>query len=105
MFFSNACLDGCPANSHCEWGFCECNADFTKSWGQCSSSTAPEASPDRSALDPTILLCFDTAGCRTVDINLVCLNTTCTCRRDMAWNTRALECQVNLLNLTIKESD
>jgi len=92
----NECLDGCPLNSHCEWGFCECNADFTKSWGQCSSSSSQSVSPSRSTLNPSTLPCSDTSGCLTVDINMVCLNNTCACRRDMKWNSKALECQILL---------
>jgi len=92
----NECLDGCPENSHCEWSFCECNADYTKSWGQCSSSRTPSPSSSRTNLNPASLPCSDTSGCRTVDINMVCLNNKCTCRRDMKWNPKALECQILL---------
>ena len=31
----NECEYGCPPNTHCEWGVCECNEGFTKSWGVC----------------------------------------------------------------------
>lgn len=92
----NECLDGCPENSHCEWSFCECNADFTKSGGRCSSSTTPLLSFSRTSLNPAVLPCSDTSGCRTVDINMVCLNNKCSCRRDMKWNPKALECQILL---------
>ena len=94
--FRNECLDICPENSHCEWSFCECNADYTKSWGQCSSSTTPSLSSSRTSLNPAVLPCSDTSGCRTVDINMVCQDNTCSCRRDMKWNPKALECQVRL---------
>jgi len=92
----NKCLGGCPANSHCEWSFCECNAGFSKMWGQCSSSTSPPPPPDRHSLDHSALPCSDTAGCRTVDINMVCTNNKCSCKRDMKWNTKAMECQILL---------
>ena len=26
----NECMFGCPMNSHCEWGFCECNAGTSR---------------------------------------------------------------------------
>ena len=81
-------------NSHCEWSFCECNPDFTKSWGQCSSSTTPVAGEERLSLDLSVLTCLDTAECMTVDINMVCLSSKCTCRRDMEWNSKSMECQV-----------
>ena len=84
----------CPINTHCEWGFCECNTGFTKNWGQCSYSS-PRLSPSRASLDPSSLSCAGDAACQAVDINLVCLGNTCTCRRDMQWNTKAAECQVD----------
>ena len=31
----NECQYGCPSNSHCEWGLCECDPSFYKSWGLC----------------------------------------------------------------------
>jgi len=24
-YLTNTCIGGCPINSHCEWGLCECN--------------------------------------------------------------------------------
>merc|ERR1712012_78706 len=33
----NECMFGCPMNSHCEWGFCECNAGTSRRFGQCQS--------------------------------------------------------------------
>ena len=29
-YLTNTCLGGCPLNSHCEWGMCECNAGTTR---------------------------------------------------------------------------
>ena len=90
-------MDQCPTNSHCEWGFCECDADFTKNWGQCSRSTLNSEkllSPSRAGLNHSTVPCADTAVCQAVDINMVCLHNTCACRRDMKWNSKALECQV-----------
>ena len=31
MFPRNRCMHGCPANSFCQFGFCECNPGLTKS--------------------------------------------------------------------------
>ena len=31
----NECEYGCPPNTHCEWGLCECNEGYSKSWGVC----------------------------------------------------------------------
>ena len=84
----------CPSNTHCEWGFCECNAGFTKTWGQCSKGSV-SLSPSRASLEPATLACDGDAVCQAVDINMVCMGTTCTCRKDMKWNNKALECQVD----------
>ena len=29
-YLTNTCIGGCPINSHCEWGLCECNAGTTR---------------------------------------------------------------------------
>ena len=35
-FDRNLCRFGCPPNSHCEWGFCECDVGFVKTYvGYC----------------------------------------------------------------------
>jgi len=49
----NECMFGCPANSHCEWGFCECNAGTSRRFGQCQSdwSQVPNYSPRLPAFD------------------------------------------------------
>ena len=39
FYQNNQCLDGCPVNSHCQWGFCECDEGFYKSWGLCSTAS------------------------------------------------------------------
>ena len=31
----NKCQGGCSPNSHCEWGVCECDEGFRRSWGAC----------------------------------------------------------------------
>ena len=37
VFDRNLCRFGCPPNSHCEWGFCECDVGFVKTYvGYCS---------------------------------------------------------------------
>ena len=42
------------------------------------------------------LSCHDTSMCSTVDINMVCMEKNCVCRKDMKWNSKALECQVKI---------
>jgi len=111
----NLCRFGCPTNSHCEWGFCECNVGFIKIYGKCLdyketlryqmnfnfvgvgcsmknvgfNSTAQHVNAQHSS-------------CSAQDINMVCsanLNVTeglgrCQCGRDMKWNNEAKECQI-----------
>jgi len=104
----NECYEGCPANSHCEWSFCECNYGYKKKWGRCESDwgTIPQATLQQyrpTSFDP-FKSCSSSMDCMSMDMNLVCnkdLTTQatvgqCECRRDMKWNTEALECQVYL---------
>jgi len=114
----NECEYGCPEHTHCEWGFCECDPGYVKAWGICrlEGFVAPE--PGRRDIEG--LRCDSTAECQTRDVNLVCREErvkpgnsttvspsttaastdptgglkTCHCRRDMRWNTKALECQL-----------
>jgi len=96
----NECMGGCPMNSHCEWGFCECNAGTTRRYGRCESNWA-NIPPRPSSFDP-FQTCSSTSTCMAIDMNLVCntgLTTQgnvgkCECRRDMKWNTQAGECQI-----------
>lgn len=65
----NECMFGCPMNSHCEWGFCECNAGtsrftellsllhpvcFFRRFGQCQSdwNQVPNYTPRPPTFDP-----------------------------------------------------
>merc|ERR1719158_1006778 len=115
----NLCRFGCPPNSHCEWGFCECNVGFVKSYGTCHTM-GTRATPRLSSFVPDLLRCSvedaaynstaqqvnATSYCATQDINLVCnenINSTmtmavpmgrCECRKDMKWNNEAKECQI-----------
>ena len=106
IYFRNECYEGCPANSHCEWSFCECNYGYKKKWGRCESDwgTIPQATLQQyrpTSFDP-FKSCSSSMDCMSMDMNLVCnkdLTTQatvgqCECRRDMKWNTEALECQV-----------
>jgi len=98
----NECMGGCPMNSHCEWGFCECNAGSTRRYGRCESNWA-NIPPRPSSFDP-FQTCSSTATCMAMDMNLIC-NTAlttqgnigkCECRRDMKWNAQSGECQMYL---------
>jgi len=89
------CLDGCPKQTHCEWGFCECDQDLVKAWGQCKKVQPGSPSGDRnsSSLNRN---CRRTRECQTFDMNAVCTQGVCACRKDMKWNPKALECQIFL---------
>jgi len=98
----NECMFGCPMNSHCEWGFCECNAGTSRRFGQCQSdwTQIPNYTPRPPTFDP-FKTCISSASCAAMDMNLIC-NTdvsmpgqpgTCECRRDMRWNADGGECQ------------
>jgi len=97
---TNTCIGGCPMNSHCEWGFCECNAGSTRRYGRCESNWA-NIPPRPSSFDP-FQTCSTTATCMAMDMNLICnteLTTQgnigkCECRRDMKWNSQTGECQI-----------
>jgi len=112
----NECEYGCPLHTHCEWGFCECDPGYIKAWGVCrvEGFTVPE--PEGRRIEG--LRCESSAECQAKDVNLVCrpergsagnsstidvstttaattdTSGTCKCRRDMRWNTKALECQL-----------
>lgn len=100
----NECQYGCPFNSHCEWGFCECNAGTTRRYGQCQAdwSSVPNFTPRPTTFDP-FQPCSSTSTCATMDMNLIC-NTAlttgqggrCECRPDMKWNEQEGECQMYL---------
>merc|ERR1712218_414763 len=84
----NVCHFGCPPNSHCEWGFCECNVGFVKTYGTCHTwGTKP--TPRLSSFLPDNLVCTvddaanqtlidasqqtnSTSYCALQDINMVC---------------------------------
>jgi len=98
----NECMFGCPPNSHCEWGFCECNAGTSRRFGQCQSdwTQVPNYTPRLPSFDP-FKSCISSTSCAAMDMNLICnLDVsmpgqpgTCECRRDMRWNAQEGECQ------------
>merc|ERR1719225_757734 len=99
-YLTNTCLGGCPLNSHCEWGMCECNAGTTRRYGRCEQNWPSHVAPRPQNFDP-FQSCSASTSCMTLDMNLVCntdLTTQgrqgqCECRRDMRWNTAEGECQ------------
>jgi len=95
----NECLGGCPASSHCEWGFCECDYGFERRFGHCGRIGSAHT-PRPVRFDPFVS-CANTAVCQNLDINMIC-NTEltvqsggkCQCKSDMKWNQAAQECQI-----------
>jgi hypothetical protein len=100
-YTKNVCFSGCPLNSHCEWGFCECNAGSTRKYGRCVDNWSAQSLPARpSSFDP-FKACTDSSTCMSVDMNLICnTNLTmqgsgkCECRNDMRWNKESGECLI-----------
>ena len=110
-------------NSHCEWGFCECDYGMERRFGQCgrigSMFTPRSAKFDPFVTCSTIATCqvfplvrISHGNCSTaflnfqaIDINMVC-NTKltvqsggkCQCKEDMKWNEATGECQVESFN-------
>lgn len=92
-------MGGCPMNSHCEWGFCECDYGFERRFGRCGRLGAV-FTPRPVKFDP-FPSCVSTQSCQAIDINMVC-NTKltvqtggkCQCKMDMKWNEAAAECQM-----------
>jgi len=97
----NECMFGCPFNSHCEWGYCECNYGFIRSYGQCQRRGA-RVTPRAANFDP-FQPCNSWADCQAIDMNMMCnTNLTvqaggkCQCKPDMKWNEATGECQMFL---------
>ena len=85
----NQCIGGCPFNSHCEWGFCECNQGLIKSYvrtialsrcpvaitpslrqGSCRQGQGP---PRPADFDPFARCSFENnSTCSAIDMNLIC---------------------------------
>jgi len=98
FYSKNRCQYGCPVNSYCKWGLCQCNGGHTRTWGSCS---ADQHKPD-TTFDPERGVGCTTgnssSACSSLDINLICHTSklTCNCRRNMRWNPVANECQIYL---------
>lgn len=97
-YMRNECMGGCPMNSHCEWGFCECNYGYERRFGHCGR-VGSVFNPRPVRFDPFVS-CASTATCQEMDINMIC-NTEltvqaggkCQCKTDMKWNEAKGECQ------------
>ena len=91
-YHSNHCQYGCPTNSYCEWGFCECSAGFEKRFGQCVAdwgSARPKKEHDFNS--GLTLSCSEHSECQQYDLNMFCDQEVsparCQCKTDMKWKT------------------
>jgi len=96
----NRCRYGCPPNSYCQLGFCQCNPGLTKIAGVCYSRSQQPSTPRPSSFQP-FQDCTSSSTCQAMDMNLIC-NTSltmgsqqgkCRCRTNFKWNTEEGECQ------------
>jgi len=95
----NRCRYGCPPNSYCQLGFCECNPGLTKIMGVCYSGN--QQPPPRPTSFQPFQDCTTSSTCQAVDMNLICnTNLTmggqqgkCRCRTNFKWNSDAGECE------------
>ena len=131
--FRNQCYAGCPPNTTCEWGICQCsNPNDIQIWGECVERGCPANTVCHQERNSTVFdeevegkPCTETLFCQEEDINLVCEGRSsvfdsasqifageegrqvCRCRKEMKWNNVALECQVCfsqfLINRLIKD--
>ena len=81
----NKCQGGCSPNSHCEWGVCECDKGFRRSWGAChnmvggsinfKSIISPQnvtSMPEPPEPQNQYLSCSENQECFGRDMNMVC---------------------------------
>ena len=70
ILIRNRCNEDCPKNSHCEWGYCECDQGYLKFKGKCLSMT--ENLPKSEDKNRTDQSCTTHEQCSNYDINLEC---------------------------------
>eukprot|EP00088_Acartia_fossae_P002654 TRINITY_DN1109_c0_g1_i2.p1 TRINITY_DN1109_c0_g1~~TRINITY_DN1109_c0_g1_i2.p1 ORF type:complete len:474 (-),score=121.22 TRINITY_DN1109_c0_g1_i2:391-1812(-) len=101
QYLGGSCFGGCPINSYCSFGHCQCLGGFEQRYGRC---WRPEDDWRQARIsDPFSVACRDTGDCAKMDMNLICnTNKTigpdgrCECREDMRWNSQEGECQIYL---------
>jgi len=70
----NDCEYGCPQNTHCEWGLCECDEGLTKWWGVCRRENADDLRNEEQGKEKRMEgnVCSGPSDCTSMDINMVC---------------------------------
>ena len=98
----NRCYSGCPENTTCEWGICQCeDPDMIQLWGECVSPDVGEKNGTLLELEIEGTACLSDSFCQNGDINALCFRSqegeegVCKCRQEMQWNSAAFECQVH----------
>ena len=91
-YYSNQCQYGCPLNSHCEWGFCECNAGHERRFGQCEANwSTARLNKEHDFNSGVQLSCSAHSFCQAYDVNMYCnmdiSPAKCQCKNDMKWRT------------------
>jgi len=110
-YHRNRCSSGCPANTTCEWGICQCeDPHMVQIWGECVPPDVVERNETLLELEIEGKACSSHSYCQEMDINALCFRAerrqgvgwyyeeggegVCKCRHEMQWNKAAFECQV-----------
>ena len=110
FFRRDECVGGCPRLSHCQWGFCECDAGANKQNGQCIVRSFGPVGRDNNVYSggrkylnfdkKENISCNDNAHCQYIDVNMICNMTIgiCQCRNFMKVkvNPSSSQCQLYL---------
>ena len=115
----NKCASGCPENTTCEWGLCQCeDPEMVQIWGECVLPDDENLLHRNGTLSEEQIVgvsCLEDSDCQAIkmtktkneffvqaeDVNALCVNSECKCRQEMQWNRVALECQVPKINVTV----
>jgi len=79
FYHRNQCYGGCPANTTCEWGICQCaKPNHIQIWGECVERGSPADTACEQERNSTVFdelaegkPCTETSVCQEEDINLV----------------------------------
>ena len=70
IFFRNQCYRGCPENTTCEWGICQCeDPDMVQFWGECVSPDLGERNGTLLELEIEGQPCSNDSFCQSKDIS------------------------------------
>ena len=100
------CIGNCPDNAYCDLGMCRCKTGYDARYGLCWSKmedfdwNQPMWTHRNKPDFEPFMKCENHEFCQVTDMNMICdeETSTCQCRRDMQWNSEALECQVFIVS-------